>query len=46
MTPAAAVRLDPIRNFMDYSDDACMDQFTVGQDTRMDQQYSTHRNGK
>ncbi|HNA30613.1 MAG TPA: zinc metalloprotease [Thiobacillaceae bacterium] len=35
--------LDPITNFMDYSDDACMFQFTVGQSSRMDTQHQTYR---
>jgi hypothetical protein len=35
--------LDPIHNFMDYTDDDCMDHFTSGQDYRMDQQVSVFR---
>ncbi|MCC6537810.1 MAG: zinc metalloprotease [Bryobacterales bacterium] len=38
--------LDPITNFMDYTDDACMDRFSAGQDTRMDSMFSTYRLGK
>jgi Pregnancy-associated plasma protein-A len=38
--------LDPIRNFMDYTDDACMDTFSPGQDARMDSAFSAYRLGK
>ncbi len=37
---------DPIHNFMDYSDDACMFEFTPGQDARMDTKYSQFRLNK
>lgn len=38
--------LDPVTNFMDYSDDDCMFQFSAGQDARMDSMFTTYRYGK
>ncbi len=35
--------LDPINNFMDYTDDACMYEFTFGQTLRADQLSITYR---
>lgn len=35
--------LDPITNFMDYTDDSCMNSFTSGQIARMDQLHLQYR---
>jgi hypothetical protein len=42
-TCGKAEGLDPIHNFMDYTDDACMFQFTAGQSARADTMTATYR---
>jgi hypothetical protein len=39
----ASAGLDPITNFMDYSDDACLTNFSAGQNSRMNSQLATFR---
>jgi hypothetical protein len=42
-TCAAAAGLDPITNFMDYTDDSCMNTFTAGQSARIASAWTTYR---
>lgn len=37
---------DPIQNFMDYTDDDCMNHFTTDQATRMQNAWTTFRSGR
>jgi hypothetical protein len=42
----ALLSLDPIYNFMDYSDDLCLIEFTTGQAERMNLQWALYREGR
>jgi hypothetical protein len=43
---SGVVQFDPIHNFMDYSDDVCLIEFTLGQAERMNIQWSLYRQGR
>ena len=38
--------LDPVTNYMDFSDDSCMNTFTAGQRYNMDALWQYYRNNK
>lgn len=40
-----AAGADPVHNFMDYTDDACMSEFTTEQSSRMSWAFQTYRKG-
>jgi hypothetical protein len=42
-TCPAKAGLDPVRNFMNYSEDACMNRFTPGQAQLMSNVWTAHR---
>ena len=42
---ASKTGLDPVKNFMDYTDDSCMNTFSGGQVTRMQGLWDTYRKG-
>jgi cysteine-rich repeat protein len=44
--PSTPRRPDPVENFMDYTDDACMFKFTRGQALRMNQKFKAFRENK
>ena len=43
LNTCAAAGVDPVKNFMNYVDDACMNKFTAGQATRASQQWDAFR---
>jgi len=45
-TGKTATGVDPIENFMDYTDDSCMNKFSAGQITRFQAAYDAYRRGK
>ncbi|MBI5707584.1 MAG: zinc metalloprotease [Armatimonadetes bacterium] len=45
-TGGAFKGVDPIHNFMDYSNEVCMYQYTLNQSQRFDNMWATYRQGK